>query len=262
MIGTHHPTIPREARHATLAHGSRHSIRGALWVREGRGWPPCWGGGVACAHTPNIASQPSAHHCLKSTTKTNTNQYIGQIRPLENHKAHKSAQAPKFRLGLPERSMGDLSGRPSRNFGAWALQTDFGQNIVFLGPWNCHTKLAELSVHSDKTGRNHSALKTRRRCQRRGGAAHHRGAWWTNRRPRRGRGWTEDRPSHSARSSCGVCSNCAATATVAWAPTSSSNCVSPQSTACGHHDCVPTWAVFLSLARAARRGRTGRLWPG
>ena len=141
MIGTHHPTIPREARHATLAHGSRHSIRGALWVREGRGWPPCWGGGVACAHTPNIASQPSAHHCLKSTTKTNTNQYIGQIRPLENHKAHKSAQAPKFRLGLPERSMGDLSGRPSRNFGAWALQTDFGQNIVFLGPWNCHTVL-------------------------------------------------------------------------------------------------------------------------
>ena len=112
MIGTHHPTIPREARHATLAHGSRHSIRGALWVRQGRGWPPCWGGGVACAHTPNIASQPSAHHCLKSTTKTNTNQYIGQIRPLENHKAHKSAQAPKFRLGLPERSMGDLSGRP------------------------------------------------------------------------------------------------------------------------------------------------------
>jgi hypothetical protein len=35
--------------------------------------------------------------------------------------------------------MGDLSGRPSRNFAAWALQTDFGQNIVFLGPWNSHT---------------------------------------------------------------------------------------------------------------------------
>ena len=28
------------------------------------------------------------------------------------------------------------------------------------------------------------------------------------------------------------------------------------------HDCVPTWAVFLSLARAARRERTGRLPPG
>jgi hypothetical protein len=97
------------------------------------------GGGVACAHTPNIASQPSAHHCLKSITKTNTNQYIGQIRPLENHKAHKSDKAPKFRLGLPERSPIDLSGRPSRNFGALSLHTDFGQNVVFLGPWNCHT---------------------------------------------------------------------------------------------------------------------------
>ena len=30
----------------------------------------------------------------------------------------------------------------------------------------------------------------------------------------------------------------------------------------GHHDCVPTWAVFLSLAHAARRERTGRLPPG
>ena len=30
----------------------------------------------------------------------------------------------------------------------------------------------------------------------------------------------------------------------------------------GHHDCVPTWVVFLSLARAARRERTGRLPPG
>ena len=30
----------------------------------------------------------------------------------------------------------------------------------------------------------------------------------------------------------------------------------------GHHGCVPTWAVFLSLARAARRKRTGRLPPG
>ena len=28
------------------------------------------------------------------------------------------------------------------------------------------------------------------------------------------------------------------------------------------HGCVPTWAVFLSLARAARRERTGRLPPG
>ena len=28
------------------------------------------------------------------------------------------------------------------------------------------------------------------------------------------------------------------------------------------HDCVPAWAVFLSLARAARRERTGRLPPG
>jgi hypothetical protein len=67
------------------------------------------GGGVACAHTPNIASQPSAHHCLKSTTKTNTNQYIGQIRPLENHKAHKSDKAPEVRLGLPDRPPIDLS---------------------------------------------------------------------------------------------------------------------------------------------------------
>jgi hypothetical protein len=33
------------------------------------------------------------------------------------------------------------NGRENRNFGAWALQTDFGQNIVFLGPWNCHTAL-------------------------------------------------------------------------------------------------------------------------
>ena len=29
----------------------------------------------------------------------------------------------------------------------------------------------------------------------------------------------------------------------------------------GHHDCVPTWVVFLSLARAARRERAGRLPP-
>ena len=117
MIGTHHPTIPREARHATLAHGSRHSIRGALWVREGRGWPPCWGGGVACAHTPNIATQPSAHHCLKSTTKTNTNQYISTLGKFDPLKTIKRTKAPKRRnsdwvspKGLWETFRGDLVG--------------------------------------------------------------------------------------------------------------------------------------------------------
>jgi hypothetical protein len=53
-----------------------------------------------------------AHHCLKTSTKTSTNQYIGQIRPLKYQKAHKSAQAAKFRLGLPDRSMGACRGDP------------------------------------------------------------------------------------------------------------------------------------------------------